>query len=236
MIKPKKVTEDLLLSITKICERLVKQIHTKPQETLEFKMIKPRKTFLFNPPISIEGSWMIVLTDLEIYKSIFNITEENNNFKLYKVPDEKAGGISYEKVRDEIQKDLDISDITASDFEGDIIAPIIFEEYKAQVTKRMEDGGYMIILSVYLRSVFQDFESYLRTEIELVEDDIRLVLDKKNSSFFTHELQPGIYGFKDLSKVLFNIVHPKHPASSNTFVIELDDITRKSNLVVGSGK
>ena len=33
--------------------------------------------------------------------------------------------VSYEKARDEIKKDLDISDITASDLQDVIIAPII---------------------------------------------------------------------------------------------------------------
>ena len=33
---------------------------------------------------------MIGLTDLEVYNSISNITEENNNFELYNFPDEKA--------------------------------------------------------------------------------------------------------------------------------------------------
>ena len=47
---------------------------------------------------------MLGLTDLEVYNSIFNITEENNKFELYKFPDEKAGGISYTKVKDEIEK------------------------------------------------------------------------------------------------------------------------------------
>ena len=41
MIRPKNQTEDLLLLITKKCETLIEQTHTKPQETLEFKMIKP---------------------------------------------------------------------------------------------------------------------------------------------------------------------------------------------------
>ena len=51
MIRPKNQTEDLLISITKNCETLIKQTHRKPQETLEFKMVKPRETFHFNPPI-----------------------------------------------------------------------------------------------------------------------------------------------------------------------------------------
>ena len=147
MIRPKNETEDLLLSITKNCETLIEQTHSKPQETLEFKMIKPRETFHFKPPIQIKGDWMIGLTDLEVYYSIFDITEQNNKFKLYKFPDEKAGGISYTKVRDEIEKDLDFEDITSTDLEDDIIAPIIIKQYNEQVTKRMNDDGYMNILA-----------------------------------------------------------------------------------------
>ena len=82
---------------------------------MEFKLIKPRETFHFKPPIQFKGDWVIGLTNLEVYYSIFNITEENNKFELYKFPDEKAGGITYIKVRDEIEKDLDIEDITAAD-------------------------------------------------------------------------------------------------------------------------
>ena len=59
MIRPKNETEDLLLSLTKKCETLIEQTHTKPQQTLEFKTIKPRETFHFKPPIQILGDWMI---------------------------------------------------------------------------------------------------------------------------------------------------------------------------------
>ena len=69
-IRPESEREDLLFSITKKCERFIKQTHTKAQETLEFKMIKPKETFLFNPPNPIGGSWMIGLTDLEVYNPI----------------------------------------------------------------------------------------------------------------------------------------------------------------------
>ena len=115
MIQPKSETEGLLLSLTKNCEMLIEQTHRKAEETLEFKLNKSRETFHFRPSIQIQGSWMLGLVDLEVYNSFFNITEENNKFKLYKFPDEKAGGVTYEKVRDEIEKDLDISDITAAD-------------------------------------------------------------------------------------------------------------------------
>ena len=67
-------------------------------------MIKPKETFHFRSPIQIRGDWMIGLTDLEVYNFIFNITEENNKFELYKFPSEKRGGITYEKVRHEIER------------------------------------------------------------------------------------------------------------------------------------
>ena len=47
--------------------------------------------------------------------------------------------------------------------------------------------------------MFQDFESFFRTEIDLVEDDVRLLLDEYNSSFMTFELESGIYTFEDFS-------------------------------------
>ena len=138
MIGPKSETVDLLLSITKNCETQNEQTHRKPEETLEFKLSKTKETFHFKPTISIEGSWMIGLTDLEVYNSFFNITEENNKFKLYKFPDEKSGGITYEKVRNEIERDLNISDITAADLQDDLIAPNNFGRIQRASYKKIE--------------------------------------------------------------------------------------------------
>ena len=235
MIQPKNKTEDLLLSITKNCETLIEQTHRKAEETLEFKMIRSKQTSHFNPPIRIKGDWMIGVTDLEVYNSIFNKKERNNKFKLHKVPDEKAGGISYTKVRDEIERDLDISDITAADLQDDLIGPIFIEEYREQVTKIWKGLGYLNIVAGYVSSVFQDFESYLKTEVDLVQDDVKLVLDEYNSSFITYELDPGIYTFKDISEALFNILQSEYPGSSNVIDIEFDDITRKTKSVVRGG-
>ena len=178
---------------------------------------------------------MLGLVNLEVYISIFKITEENNKLQINKFPDEKVGGVSYEKVRDEIERELDISDITATDLQGDLIGPIIIEEYKEQVTKRMKDEQYMLNLSYYNSSVFQDFESFLRTQCDLVEDDIKLVSDENISSFITYKITPGIYAFKDLSEALFNILQLEYPESSSEIVIEFDDITRKTKLAVKSG-
>ena len=104
MIRPKNKTEALLLSITKNYETLIEKTHRKAEETLDFKMIQSKQTFHSKPTIPIAGSWTIGLTDLNVYISVFSITEENNKFKLYNFLDEKFGGITYEKFRDEIER------------------------------------------------------------------------------------------------------------------------------------
>ena len=73
MIRPKNQTEDLFYSITKNCETLmlIEQTHRQVEETLDFKMIKSREIFRFNPPIQIKEDWMISLKSLEVYNYIF---------------------------------------------------------------------------------------------------------------------------------------------------------------------
>ena len=166
MIRPKNETEKLLLSITKKCETLIKQTHRKAKKTLESKINKSRETFHFKPAIQVKGDWMIGLVDLKVYNSIFNITEENNKFELYKFSDEKSDGVSYTKVRDEIERDLDISDITAVDLQDDIIGPIIIDDYREKVTKRLKDGQYMnffyqfiLVLCFKITKVFSEHKS-----------------------------------------------------------------------------
>ena len=83
--------------------------------------------------------------------------------------------------------------------------------------------------------MFQDFESFLRIQIDLIEDDVELVLDEYNSSFITYELQPGIYTFNDISEALFNILQIEYPGPKNVIVIEYDDITMRTKLVVRYG-
>ena len=109
MIQRKNKIEDLLLSKTKNCETLVEQIHRKADETLEFKMIKPKETFHFKPPIQIKGDWMIGLTDLEVCNSVFDITKENNKFEIYT---DTFDGFSFEELKDEVGEILNIPNNT----------------------------------------------------------------------------------------------------------------------------
>ena len=167
-------------------------------------MTKPRETFPFNPPIQFEDDWMMGLIDLEVYNSLFSITEKNNKFELYKFPDEKSGGVSYEKVRIEIVKALVISDITGANLQDVIIGPIIIEEYRNQVTKEMKDDKCMLILAMYVDSIFQDFEKFLGTEVHLVEDDIRLVLEYYILQVFSLLIENQVFTLLKIFPKLFS--------------------------------
>ena len=83
MIRPKNETEALVLSITKNYKMNIKQTHTKPQETLEFKLNKPSETFSFKPPIilGLDPNWLIGLVSLDVYKFKFCVTHERNKFE-----------------------------------------------------------------------------------------------------------------------------------------------------------
>ena len=224
MIQPKNETENLLLSITKNCEKLVEQTHRKPEETLEFKMLKPRKTFHFSPPIQTEGAWMLGSIDLEVYNSIFNITKENNKFELYT---DTFDEFSFEELKDEVEEILIIPEITDDHLEDDILAPRIAETYwKLRLDKSRHDG-YIILLMGYARSPFRDFESYLRIFVGLEEDNIQLILKQYNEKFVTYELDPGNYTIEDLKKAVYPLGDHE-----GTLQIENDDLNKKVRLIL----
>ena len=52
-------------------------------------------------------------------------------------------------MRDEIEKDLEISDITATDLQDGIIGPSIIKEYREQVEKRMKNENNMEFRILY---------------------------------------------------------------------------------------
>ena len=190
MITPKNETEDLLLSITKNCETSIEQTRRKPEETLEFKMTKSREIFHFTPPIEIKEDWMLGLTDLEVYNSSFNITEENNKFELYRDTSDKFGFL---ELKDELEEILNISHITSEHLDDEVLGPRSIDEFIKLSNEKKKADGYMILLLGYSRSLCRDFESYLKILVGLPEEDIQLILNENNSHFITHELNPGIY-------------------------------------------
>ena len=74
--------ESLLLNIAKSNQEIVENTHSKPQETLEFKMTKQKESFSFDVPLQLNENWMMGVTSLEVYNTVYNITNSNNKLKI----------------------------------------------------------------------------------------------------------------------------------------------------------
>ena len=74
--------ESLLLSIAKSNQEIVENTHSKPQETLEFKMTKQKESFSFDVPLTLNEKWMMGVTSLEVYNTVYNITNSNNKLQI----------------------------------------------------------------------------------------------------------------------------------------------------------
>ena len=74
--------ESLLLSFAKSNQEIVENTHSKPQETLEFKMTKQKESFSFDVPLLLPEKWMMGVTSLEVYNTVYNITEKNNKLQI----------------------------------------------------------------------------------------------------------------------------------------------------------
>ena len=75
--------ESLLLSIQKYTLDIVENTLSKPQETLEFKMIKQKESFSFDIPLELPEKWMMGVTSLEVYNTVYHITEKNNKLEIH---------------------------------------------------------------------------------------------------------------------------------------------------------
>ena len=74
--------KSLLLSIAKSNQEIVENTHSKPQETLEFKMTKQKEFFSFDVPLELPEKWMMGVTSIEVYNTVCNITNSNNKLEI----------------------------------------------------------------------------------------------------------------------------------------------------------
>ena len=102
--------EMLLLNIAKSNLEIVDNTHSQPQETLEFRMNKQKESFSFDQPIDLPDKWMMGVTSLAVYNTVYNITEKNNFFLvevhsdlLFKLSENKIAPI-VEKLEEQFTK------------------------------------------------------------------------------------------------------------------------------------
>ena len=79
----------------------------------------------------------------------------------------------------------------------------------------------------YARSLFPDFEFYLRIVADLDEDDIPLILKQYKSYFITYEIPPDIYTIKEVSEIVYTKGNLE-----GTLQIEYDDNSMETKLIL----
>ena len=94
---------------------------------------------------------MIGFTSLEVYNSIFNITEENKIFEFCKVTFDK---FSFEELKDELEQSFSISDIEQYHLPHEKLVPRFIEAYKKLGLEKSSTDGYIILKMSYARSSF----------------------------------------------------------------------------------
>ena len=57
----------------------------------------------------------------------------------------------------------------------------------------------------YARSLFRNFERYLRIVVGLDENDIQIILKHYNEKFITYQLSPGIYTIEHISNAVYTM-------------------------------
>ena len=167
---------------------------------------------------------MLGLIDLEVYNSIFIITNEKNNFELYT---DTFDEFSFEEIKDELEKILNIPNITDSHLEDEALAPRTAETYWKLRSDKSSHDSYITLLMDYARSPFRDFESCLRIVTGLDEDDIQLILKQFIEKFITYELDPGNYTIEDIQKAVYPLGDHE-----GTLQLEYDDLNKKVKLIL----
>ena len=75
--------ESLFSSIAKSNQEFVENTHSKPQETLQFNMTKQKESFSPGVPLPLDDNWMLGVTSLEVYNTVYNTNEKKNNLNFF---------------------------------------------------------------------------------------------------------------------------------------------------------
>ena len=87
---------------------------------------------------------MIDVLSREVYNSMFNVTEENNKFEIYR---DTFDELSFDELKDELEEILNISDITPSRLQHEKKGPRIVEAKKKIRSEKSSTDGYVILLT-----------------------------------------------------------------------------------------
>ena len=200
------MNNELLLSFKKHTDTLIEQTKTKAQETLEFKMIRSKQTFSFNPPLNLveEGKWLMAVSLFDCINSVFNITNEKNPFSII-IPGHYQNK-SDEKMINDLNKLLELRSLE-----------LHVEEVRKGGNKiKRGDNEYKLadfdtqkneILKELRNVKYNDLED-LVYRMQLTYNEIIDILDLKyiSTKRIGYSLKPNIYQIGDINNTLKNIL------------------------------
>ena len=210
--------ESLLLSIAKSNLDIVENTLSKPQETLEFKMNKQKESFSFDIPLDLPEQWMMGVTSLEVYNTVYNITEKNNKLKIL--------------LKDEQLKSLNV------DTQLVMNAEYLYRISDMQSTSRIEKINNFIVdsYSKNKKLIKKDFDQLKKIIVQIYQNikDKTIIIPEFGieNDFVEIELTPGVYELDDINKIM------KQKLSDSDFEfefnIEADTISMKSVLTTSN--
>ena len=215
--------ESLLLSIAKSNQEIVENTHSKPQETLEFKMNKQKESFSFDIPLELPEQWMMGVTSLEVYNSVYNITNKNNSFQI-QLTDEQLNGIDT-KLAMNIEY---LHKTNQPDFNKTVYGLIntTFKN-KKKLLKNDLDKIKDIINQHESENLLNKLKIFEVIDLPIMNEKIEI------------KLQPGIYELSDLNttiqqKLQYYQDHREYKINGLSINIEADTISMKSVLTTSN--
>ena len=210
--------ESLLLSIAKSNLDIVENTLSKPQETLEFKMTKQKESFSFDIPLDLPEQWMMGVTSLEVYNTVYNITEKNNKLKIL--------------LKDEQLKSLNVDTQLVMNVE------YLYKTSDMQSTSGIEKINNFIVdsYSKNKKLIKKDFDQLKKiiNQINQNNKDKTIIIPEFGieNDFVEIELTPGVYELIDINRIM------KQKLSDSDFEfefnIEADTISMKSVLTTSN--
>ena len=228
--------ESLLLSIAKSNLDIVENTLSKPQETLEFKMNKQKESFSFDVPLELPEQWMMGVTSLEVYNSVYNITNKNNSFQI-QLTDEQLNGIDTKLVMNiEYLHRTKQSNFVKTVYN---LMDTSFKNKKKLLKNDLDKIKY--IISQYKNEEWLNIDENTKSLVNTIQipsfETIDLPIMNEKIEI---KLQPGIYELTDLNTTIeqklryYNQANGEFKINGLSINIEADTISMKSVLTTSN--
>ena len=194
-------------------DEIEKNTHTKPQETLEFKMTKPKQTFHFDQDLIIPEKWLMGLVNLQVYNTVYNITDRNNKLSHF-IPGYRYESVNlnnleisldkykpefnekkYDELLIDMGKEIKIGEdlYYLSDLEYKIPRENIINGLKniKYGRKLVSEDEYILLKREYVDMLYR---------MELTTEEIEYILGFEyiEPETINYEIKPGIYEFNEI--------------------------------------